>query len=99
MAASVPTCAAAEISVPMGIVASAAPAAASLAFPPGIPSVAPEPDRANGEQCDSRTKLEGDPGLEWIVRIGDRLLEPCRNRDDAEDQPVVPVPERSQREA
>ncbi len=40
----------------------------------------------------------GEQAAERLVGVADRLLEPGRDRDDPEEQPGVPVPERDERE-
>jgi len=63
---------------------------------PPQPERSPEADLADDEERRARRKLRGDPCIQRVVRIADGLLESRRDRDDAQEEAVVPVAERRQ---
>ena len=81
-------------SVPIGIVASAAAAATSRERLTPMPSVVRKPTVQAANSATPTPSSDADPARERLVRVADRFLQPGRNRDDTEQQPVVPVPER-----
>src|SRR6185436_17157914 len=58
----------------------------------------PEADVRSDEERGADGEPDGDPARERLVRLADRLLEPGGEGDDPEQDPVVPVAERAQRE-
>ena len=84
--------------MPTGIVASASAGGDEPDAAPPEPERSSEADLADDEERRARCELRGDPRVERVVRIADGLLETRRDRDDAQQEPVVPVAERRQGE-
>jgi hypothetical protein len=59
---------------------------------------APKADVAHEKQGDATSELARDPDIQRVVRGADGRLEPSRDRHDTEQEPVVPVAERDERE-
>ena len=93
-----PTCAVAVISVPRGIVASAARAATSRMPLLPIPSVRLKPTSLPMKSAVPAASSSATHGLERVVGVANGLLQPRGHGDDRQEEPVVPVAERGQRE-